>query len=98
MKPILRLAGIAAVLFGLGLAGAALTTNAGELQVLFGLFALAGLLIMLVGGALIAVGAMLGRGKAKTSGPTLTPEQQQILDSRAFQAIHRGERAGHESR
>ncbi|RAU20438.1 hypothetical protein CU669_18480 [Paramagnetospirillum kuznetsovii] len=94
MKALIRLVGIAVVVFGLGLAGAALLSDAAELQVLFGIFAMAGLLIVLVGGALIALSALWGRGKAKGGGPRLTPEQQQILDSREFQAAHRGEQAG----
>lgn len=90
----MRLVGLAAVLFGLGLAGAMLMTDAGELQVLFGLFALGGLLIALAGGLLMAIGALLGRGKTKAAGPSLTPEQQQILDAQEFQASRREEKAG----
>lgn len=94
MGMMLRLVGFAALLFGLGLAGAMLMADAGELQVLFGLFALGGLLIVGVGGALMALGALLGRGKTKASGPRLTPEQQQLRDSREFQAHHRDEPEG----
>ncbi|ARJ65066.1 hypothetical protein WV31_05015 [Magnetospirillum sp. ME-1] len=85
----MRLLGVAAVLFGLGLAGAALMTDAGELQVLFGVFALGGVLIALVGGGLYLLGALFGGNKAKAGGQRLTPEQQQLLDAREFQAARR---------
>lgn len=86
-----RLLGIAVVLFGLGLAGAALMTSAGELHVLFGIIATGGVLIALVGGGIFLLGALLGRNKvkAKADGPRLTPEQQQLLDAREFQASRR---------
>lgn len=85
----LRVIGIAAIVFGLGLAGATLLVESGELQVLFGLFALGGLLVALAGGVLMAIGALLGRGKAKAPGARLTPEQQQFRDSQEFQASRR---------
>lgn len=85
----LRLVGYATILFGLGIAGAMLVINSGELQVLFGVFALVGLVVVLIGGALLAIGALVGRGKAKASGPMLTPEQQQLLDAQEFQATRR---------
>ncbi|WP_173977242.1 hypothetical protein [Magnetospirillum sp. LM-5] len=87
----LRLVGYAAILFGLGVAGAMVMVNSGELQVLFGVFALGGLGVVVIGGVLLAVGALVGRGKAKESGPRLTPEQQQILDAQEFQATRGGE-------
>lgn len=90
----LRVVGYAAILFGLGLAGTMLMSESGELQVLFGLFALVGLLVVLAGGALLAIGTLLGRRKAKASGPRLTPEQQQLRDAQEFQASRREERDG----
>ncbi|CUW41221.1 protein of unknown function [Magnetospirillum sp. XM-1] len=89
MKTMVRLIGLAAVLFGLGLAGAALMSDAGELQVLFSLFALAGSLIALVGGGVFVMGALLGGSKTKVDGPGLTAEQQQLLDAREFLASRR---------
>lgn len=92
MGMMLRLVGAAAILFGLGVAGAMVMTDSGELQALFGVFALGGLVIALIGGALIAIGALLRRGKAKARGPQLTPEQQQLLDAQEFLAARRDER------
>lgn len=89
MGVMLRLVGYAAILFGLGMAGTMLMINSGELQVLFGVFALVGLVVVLMGGALLAIGALVGRGKAKPSGPGLTPEQQQLLDAQEFLATRR---------
>ncbi|MBI3444050.1 MAG: hypothetical protein HY055_01460 [Magnetospirillum sp.] len=88
----INLVGIALVLCGLGLSGAALISDAGELQALMGIFATAGLLIALVGGALMALGALFGRGgQAKAGCSGLSPEQQQLLDAREFQATRRGD-------
>lgn len=89
MTTLLRLVGIAVLLFGLGLAGTMLLTDAGELQVLFGLFALGGLLVALAGGALMVLGALLGRKKTTNAAPALTPEQQQIVDAQEFLASRR---------
>jgi hypothetical protein len=89
LKTIVRLIGIAAVLFGLGLAGAALMSGAGELQALFGVFAMAGLLIALVGGGLFLIGALFGGNKEKAGGSMLTPQQQQLEDAREFLASRR---------
>lgn len=81
---LVRLIGFAAVLFGLGLAGGALLTESGELQVLFGVFALGGFLIALVGGIIMFIGALFRRNTAQKTGPQLTPEQQQRRDSQEF--------------
>ncbi len=83
---LLRLVGFATVLFGLGFAGATLMVESGELQVLFGLFALGGLLVALAGGLLMAIGALLGRKRAAGSVPALTPVEQQRLDAEEFLA------------
>ncbi|MBI5164201.1 MAG: hypothetical protein HY985_09905 [Magnetospirillum sp.] len=97
MGVMLRLVGYAVILFGLGMAGAMVMTNSGELQALFGVFALGGLAVVLIGGALLAIGALLGRGKVKASGPGLTPEQQQLLDAQEFQATRRDEQGADKS-
>lgn len=86
---LLRLVGLAVMLFGLGLAGAMLMVESGELQVLFGLFALGGLVIVLVGGALMVLGALLRRKGATRPAPVLTPEEQQRLDAEEFLASRR---------
>jgi hypothetical protein len=83
---LLKLVGYAAAVGGLALGAAALMADAGELQVYVGVIALGGFLIALVGGAVIAIGALLARGLPKSAGPSLSPEEQQLRDSQAFLA------------
>ncbi|OAN48125.1 hypothetical protein A6A04_05050 [Paramagnetospirillum marisnigri] len=81
----MRLVGLAIVLGGLALGGAALMVDAdASIQALMGIIALGGLVIALGGGAVMAVGAFLGRGKPPPTPPALSPEQQQLRDSREF--------------
>ena len=93
MGMMLRLVGCSSIVFGLALAGAMvmIMINSGELQVLFGVFALGGLAVTLIGGGVLAIGALVGRGKAKAPGRRLTPEQQQLADAQEFQATRRDE-------
>ena len=81
---LLKLVGYAVAIGGVAFGAAALMASAGELQVLFAVIAMAGLVIALAGGAFIAVGALLGRGQKKASAPSLSPEQQQLRDSQEF--------------
>ncbi|HSV29082.1 MAG TPA: hypothetical protein VLL76_05970 [Candidatus Omnitrophota bacterium] len=81
---LLKLVGYGAALGGLGLGAAALMVDAGELQVLFGVIALGGLLIAVAGGVLAALGALPGLGRKRAAAPTLSPEQQQLRDSQEF--------------
>lgn len=83
---LLKLVGYAVAIGGIAFGAAALMANAGELQVLFGVIAMGGLVLALVGGALIAIGALLGRGKGQAAAPSLSPEQQQLRDSQDFLA------------
>lgn len=84
---LLKLVGFGVVLGGLGLGAAALMVDAdASIQALMGLFALGGLLVALIGGAVMALGALLGRGKAARPSAQLSPEQQQLRDSREFMA------------
>lgn len=89
---LLKLVGVATVLGGLALGSAALLVEAdASIQVLMGVIALGGLLIALVGGAFLAIGALVGGGKVTAPQSTLTPEQQQLRDSQEFLAAQNGE-------
>lgn len=94
MKALVRLVGAAAFLFGLGLAGAALMTDSGELQALFAIFAMAGGMIALAGGGILALTSLFGRGAAGADDQKLSPEQQQLLDSREFQSARQRSQGG----
>ena len=83
---LLKLVGYPAAVSGLALGVGALVVNAGELQVYVGVIAFGGFLIALVGGAVIAAGALLARRLPKPAGPSLSPEEQQLRDSQAFLA------------
>jgi hypothetical protein len=88
---LLKLVGFGVVLGGLALGAAALMVEAdASIQVLMGVIALGGLLVALVGGAFMALGALLGRGKSAGARPSPSPEQQQLRDSREFLATRSG--------
>ena len=91
---LLKLVGFAAAIGGIAFGAAALMASAGELQILFGVIALGGLVIALMGGALIAIGALLGRGRGKATVPSLSPEQQQLRDSQDFLAARSRQERG----
>ncbi len=84
---LLKLVGLAIILAGVSLGGAALMADAdASIQVLMGVMALGGLLIALGGGVFLAVGAVVGRRRKAAAPATLSPEQQQLRDSQEFQA------------
>lgn len=85
---LLKLVGLAVVLGGLSLGAGALMVNAdASIQMLMGVIALGGLLIAVLGGALLGLGALLGGGKMAKQPPQPSPEERQLRDSRAFQAF-----------
>lgn len=80
-----KLVGFGVVLVGVGLGASTLLVEAdASISVFMGLIVLAGLLIAVVGGMVMAVGALVGRGKPSQGGPGLSPEQRQLLDSQEF--------------
>lgn len=83
---LLKLVGYAVAIGGLALGAAALMVDGAELQVLFGVIAMGGLFIAMAGGVLLALGSLLGRGEKTTPKPALSPEQQQLRDSKDFLA------------
>lgn len=88
-----KLVGLAVILAGLSLGGAALLVDAdASIQTLMGVIALGGLLIALVGGVFMAIGALLGgrTGKPAATSP-LSPEQRQLRDSQDFLASQKDE-------
>lgn len=91
---LLKLVGYAVAIGGLALGAAALMVDAAELQVLFGVIAMGGLVIAMAGGLLLALGALLGRGKTKAAKPSMSPEQQQLRDSQDYLAAQSKDEQG----
>lgn len=93
---LLKLVGLAVILGGLSLAlGAMMVESDSSIQGLMSLFTWAGVLIMVVGGAVLGLGSLLGGGggEAARRPPSLSDEERQLRDSRAFRAS----REDHES-
>lgn len=91
---LLKVVGLAAILGGVALLGATLIGGSGGggggLATFLVLIAGAGLLIVAVGGALLAVGLLLGRTVKRPPAETPScPEEQQLRDSLEFLASRR---------
>lgn len=86
---LLKLVGLAVILGGLSLAlGAMMVDSDASIQGLMSLFIWGGVLIVVVGGAVLGLGSLLGGGgkAAERHRPSPSDEERQLRDSRAFQA------------
>jgi len=88
LSGLLKVLGLGGVLLGLVYGVAALSSGAdASVQVFMLLVAAAGGLILFFGVGLLGIGSMVGGKKRKSTAtaPGLSPEEQQLRDSRDFQ-------------